>query len=230
MDYYKKYLKYRSKYLELKSQLGGTLCEICGGNHNNDICPNKLSNAPVAPVASVAPVAPIAPIAPVASVAPVAPVASVAGEDDDWSMVAPRQRKAPVQRPPPPNISYEELIRILRKNLVEYGGNIEAGYVYGSRARGNNKPTSDADIIIFWKIKPDTDILKQIRANIEKELGIEIDFVSCYYTRGFVNHVDLRDKAYFENIIGDAKQFMGQSINIATLIEYSIKMPKLKRY
>jgi predicted nucleotidyltransferase len=222
MDYKDKYLKYRQKYLRLKHQLGGAKCDICDGEHLTEYCPKR---AILFPSGSSNSSGSSGSSGSAAAAAPVAPVAA----EDDWTTVAPRPRRTAVQRQPPPNIPYDELIRILREKLARYGGDIEAGYVYGSRARGNNKPTSDADVIIFWRRMPDVETLKEIRAEIEAALGIEIDFVSCYYTRGFIEHVDQRDEAYFGNVIGDARQFMGQSINIANLIEYSKKMPKLRR-
>jgi len=40
MDYYQKYLKYKTKYLELKAQLGGVggKCDMCK-EYNNNKCP-----------------------------------------------------------------------------------------------------------------------------------------------------------------------------------------------
>ncbi len=208
MDYYAKYLKYRTKYLQLKMQLGGAKCEICNSiEHETEECPYKSSGASGASGAS-----------------------GVAGMDDDgWETVVARPKKTPIARPPPRNISYDELITILKQKLGPYEKYIEGAYVYGSRARGNNKPTSDADIIIFWRRVPNIEQLKEIRAEIEQALGIETDFVSCEFTDKFVDHGDLRDQAYFDNVSVDAKQFMGQTINISTLIDYSRKMPKLGR-
>ncbi len=203
MDYNAKYLKYRTKYLQLKMQLGGAKCEICNSiEHETDGCPYKSLGSSGA---------------------------SGINDDEGWEPVTRREKKAPVAKPPPPNISYDELIRILREKLRPYETHIVGGYVYGSRARGNNKPTSDADIIIFWKKVPGIEELKEIRAEIEQALGIETDFISCRVTNKFVDHGDLRDQAYFDNVAVDARQFMGQTYNITTLIEYSVKNDKLGR-
>jgi predicted nucleotidyltransferase len=218
MDYYAKYLKYRTKYLQLRNQLGGAKCEICGDDHETEDCPKRSlfglynsneSNASGTP--------------------PIAPVAAMVDDDNGWTTVKERPKRARVAKPPPPNISYDELIRVLKEKLGPYEKYIEGAYVYGSRARGNNKPTSDADIIIFWRGVPNIEQLKEIRAEIEQALGIETDFVSCEFTDKFVNHNDLRDQAYFDNVAVDARQFMGETYNINTLIDYSIKMPRLGR-
>ncbi len=222
MDYKQKYLKYRQKYLKLKHQLGGANCEICGENHETEDCPKREILFPSGASGASGTSGSSGSSSYAAASAP--PVA-----EEEWITVVPRPRRELLERPPPPNISYDELIRILREKLERYADDIEAGYVYGSRARGNNKPTSDADIIIFWKRLQPVDTLRTIRADIEEALGIKIDFVSCHYTQKFVNHVDQRDIEYFNNVSVDARQFMGDTINIANLIEYSKKMPKLRR-
>ncbi len=210
MDYYQKYLKYRTKYLQLKNQLGGAKCEICNSiEHESEECPYKsLGNAGAAAASG----------------------ATGVDDNDGWEIAAPRRvKKERVARPPPRNISYDELVAVLRQKLAAYESIIVAGYVYGSRARGNNKPTSDADMIIFWEKMPRNEEieLKKIRAEIERELGIEIDFVSCLVTDKFVDHIDVRDDAYFDNIAVDAKQFIGETYSITSLIERSIKKPRL---
>ena len=42
--YYKKYLKYRSKYIALKNQIGGTKCERCGFELPNCPCNSRFSD------------------------------------------------------------------------------------------------------------------------------------------------------------------------------------------
>jgi hypothetical protein len=44
-SYYKKYLKYRNKYLNLKNQIGGTICSKCGNDMENCIC-KQISELP----------------------------------------------------------------------------------------------------------------------------------------------------------------------------------------
>jgi hypothetical protein len=44
--YHKKYLKYREKYLALKNQIGGTVCERCGNELKNCTCPPYLDTLP----------------------------------------------------------------------------------------------------------------------------------------------------------------------------------------
>jgi hypothetical protein len=68
--HYNKYIKYKTKYLELKEQSGGMFGFL-----------KSKSKAPVAPVAPIAYVAPVAPIAYVAHVAPIAYVAHVPAKE-----------------------------------------------------------------------------------------------------------------------------------------------------
>jgi predicted nucleotidyltransferase len=230
MDYKDKYLKYRQKYIALKalkvqiggvhcwcggdhhpdehdiygnSMIGGAKCEICGGNHSTEECPKPPAAA--------------------------APVAASGDSDDGWTTVAPKTRNPSKPKKEVRNISLEELKEILNSKLAPYSRYIFAGYVYGSRARRQNRPDSDADIIIFWKSTPDIEFLNDLRQKIEEALGFEIDFVSCWYTKDFVENDDDRDKAYFGNVIGDAVQFIGEKISINVVIERSQKLSKLKR-
>ena len=76
------------------------------------------------------------------------------------------------------NLSYSELEAIVYSKLEAYKKLIIGAFIYGSRARGTNRPDSDADIIVFWKHEHDQDFLKSIRASIEEALGFKIDFVS----------------------------------------------------
>ena len=215
MDYKQKYLKYRQKYLKLKYQSGGALCLICGGDHDTHDCPT-IEYIPAGEANGLA--------------GPAVAASAAGPEDDDgWTTVTKRPKKIRSERPPVRNIPRDELLSILRRILSRYEKYIEGGYVYGSRARGTNRIDSDADIIVFWRSIPDIDLLKQIRAEIEAELGFEIDFVSCWYTKHFIEHFDLRDQSYFDNVAIDAKQFIGKTISINALIDRSVKMPKLNR-
>ena len=206
MDYKDKYLKYRQKYITLKAlknQIGGERCKICNGDHLTENCPQAAA----------------------ASAAPVA----ASSDSDEWTTVVSKPRNPPKPKREVRNISLDELKQILNSKLAPYSKYVVAGFVYGSRARIQNRPDSDADIIIFWKSIPDVDFLKQLRAEIEEALGVETDFVSCWYTRDYNDHVDQRDEAYFGNVVGDAVQFIGEQISISALIERSQKLLKLKR-
>jgi predicted nucleotidyltransferase len=127
------------------------------------------------------------------------------------------------------SISYEELVETLKSKMSGYKNNIIAGYIYGSRARGTNRIDSDADILMFWKNEMMKEELQSIRDEIESTLGFSVDFVSCIYRRKFIECVDERDIAYFENVSLDAKQFIGTPHNIMWLSECSQKCKKLSR-
>ena len=135
-----------------------------------------------------------------------------------------RQMNQPVNQPV--NLSFADLVAIVHSKLIIYKSSIIGAFIYGSRARGTNRPNSDADIIVFWRHAYDVEFLKSVRASIEEELGFKIDFVSCVHTKKWVDYNDGRDMAYFENIIIDAKPVFG-SDSINSLINQSIKLPKL---
>ena len=128
----------------------------------------------------------------------------------------------------PFNPTLAELMDIVSSKLEIYKKEIVGAYIYGSRARGTNRPNSDADIIVFWRHEYDQEFLKSVRASIEEKLGFNIDFVACVFKKKWNGHNDQRDEAYFENVIIDAKPIIGiEPINY--LIDHSIKLPKLSR-
>jgi predicted nucleotidyltransferase len=126
------------------------------------------------------------------------------------------------------NPTLDELMAVVASKLELYKKEIIGAYIYGSRARQTNRPNSDADIIVFWKHKYDNEFLKSIRLAIEDDLGFKIDFVSCVFKRKWINHTDLRDEAYFDNVIIDAKPIIGTE-SVKYLIDNSVKLPKLSR-
>lgn len=230
MDYKDKYLKYRQKYITLKNQIGGVGCSICGSNeHSTEEHAMYGNNMNGGAKCEICGGDHLTENCPKAAAASAAPVAASEDLDDGWTTVAPKTRNPPKPKREVRNISLDELKQILNSKLAPYSKYIVAGYVYGSRARAKNRPDSDADIIIFWKSVPDVDFLKQLRAEIEEALGVETDFVSCWYTGEYNDHVDQRDEAYFGNVVGDAVQFIGEQISISALIERSQKLSKLNR-
>jgi predicted nucleotidyltransferase len=126
------------------------------------------------------------------------------------------------------NPTFVELAEIVSSVLEVYQRSIIGAFIYGSRARGTNRPNSDADIIVFWRHEYEQEFLKSIRTIIEEKLGFKIDFVACVVKNKWIKHCDYRDEAYFENVIIDAKSIMGTE-SITHLIEHSIKLPKLSR-
>ena len=152
-------------------------------------------------------------------------------ETDDWEVIGPKTKSLPNSHKPKPelkHIPFDELCDILRGTLSNYSKHIVAGFVYGSRARESNRPDSDADILIFWKHRMNLEDLQMIRNEVESALGIETDFVSCYLTKRPVSNSDMRDEAYFGNVMLDARRFMGTE-HLADLIPHAIKLRKLTR-
>jgi predicted nucleotidyltransferase len=156
--------------------------------------------------------------------------------DSDWSTVTAKshhskslQKKIMKPISHVSNVSYEELVQVLISELSYYNNIIVACYLYGSRARGTNRIDSDADLLIFWKVKMEDDELQEIRESIESKLGFSVDFVSCIYKRKVSEQTNECDIAFFENIALDAKQIIGKLHNIIWLSECSEKCKKLIR-
>ena len=150
--------------------------------------------------------------------------------DGEWCEVKPRTRTPRLtEKSTPVDLSFDKLSDIVRTVLHDEPG-CKAAYIYGSRARGTNRPDSDADVIVFWNYNPNKGHLKGLRAEIESRLGFQIDFVSCRLTKKWVSHDDERDHAYFDNVIQDARMIVGENLSISFLIDRSVKMPKLSRH
>jgi predicted nucleotidyltransferase len=145
------------------------------------------------------------------------------------NVTKPRRLKTTIPKKAPVNLSYSDLAEIVYSKLIIYKSLIIGAFIYGSRARGTNRPDSDADIIVFWKHENDVEFLKSVRDSIEETLGFKIDFVSCVYKNRWITHVDGRDLAYFENVTLDAKPVIGKEC-INYLIDHSVKLPKLPKF
>lgn len=70
-------------------------------------------------------------------------------------------------------INIQSLKLILLNNGVEFAG------IFGSRARGDNKPDSDLDVLVRFK-KDDVSLLKFIHLEntLSDTLGIKVDLVT----------------------------------------------------
>lgn len=153
--------------------------------------------------------------------------------DSEWNTVTPKSRNSKTFQKkinkPITHVSYEELVQVLTSELSYYNNIIIACYLYGSRARRTNRIDSDADLLIFWKVKMEDDELQEIRESIESKLGFSIDFVSCVYKRKVNEQTNECDIAFFENIALDAIQIIGTLHDITWLSECSEKCKKLVR-
>lgn len=82
---------------------------------------------------------------------------------------------------------------IFRRNQVSYAG------IFGSRARGDNRPDSDLDIVVRFKKDPTLFGLVGINNELTDALGVEVDLV-------------MEDGMYPEikkNALGDFKTIYG---------------------
>lgn len=150
--------------------------------------------------------------------------------DNTWCCVTKRVRKEPkIKVNKEKNLTFENLSDIVVSCIAPYNSSIIACYIYGSRARETNRPDSDADILIFWKLVPDLYDLHDIRAAIENALGFSIDLVSCVRTGKNVHHYNMSDLAYFENVAMDARQIIGTVVPVTFLFERSYKLNNLRR-
>ena len=150
---------------------------------------------------------------------------SIIDTNDDWQEVN-TSKKYNKNKKEKKILGFDDLIKILYDEFKIFD-KIVAGYLYGSRARKTNKVNSDVDIIIFMKIILEDDILKEFKEKLELKLNLKVDLVVCHFKNKWIDHTDLRDQCYFDNIIPDAYQFTGKHEDIKYLISTSIKLPKI---
>ena len=143
--------------------------------------------------------------------------------DEEWQEVKTNKSKNKTEKK---ILEFNELVKILN-NEFKIFVKIVAGYIYGSRARKTNRIDSDVDIIIFMKAIPTDEYLQEFKCKLEKTLSLKVDLVICYLQNKWIEYTDLRDQCFFDNIIPEAQQFIGQKENIRDLIIKSIKMPKI---
>jgi len=149
-------------------------------------------------------------------------------DSDNWTIVGkPTKKKVTLcVTKEKVDISLETIIERIRHSLDYLKQYIVAVYIYGSRARKTNKLTSDVDLIIFWKNMVDKEDLKEIKQQLEKDIQLPVDFVSCVHKKKWVDTCDERDKCYYDLIVQDAVQVMGTE-QISYLLETSVKLGKV---
>jgi predicted nucleotidyltransferase len=126
------------------------------------------------------------------------------------------------------NPTFDELKSGIIKALEKY--NPYSVFLYGSRARGNHKIESDADILVIWKRYPSN--LELIKKEIMDEIRINIDFVNLLYKekRKEVVVNKLNDIEYYNNVLLDAINIYTTSSNkiyLQDIILHSEKLPKV---
>ena len=88
--------------------------------------------------------------------------------------------------------TFEELCQIVGAIAVEYG--ILKVYLFGSRARGDNRPDSDYDFCVMTSDDCDLFELGGFFAELRNALGVEIDLVCEESLRDDFNREVLRDR------------------------------------
>ena len=149
--------------------------------------------------------------------------------DEGWNIVLPKEKKIKhTVKKHVSSLSFDEASQIIVKCLLKYTP--EAIFMYGSRARGTNRPDSDVDIMVFWKasVIPNYDALCEIKQDLMKNLGLNIDFVVMKLNTKFVEVHDLRTICYYDNVKVDAKcLYSRKNTHIAEMIDFSEKQRKI---
>ena len=148
-------------------------------------------------------------------------------DEENWTMVAskPLVKKTKAQQAQPVDIPLDALISKIRASLSP-NKEIFACFVYGSRARRTNKPTSDVDLLVFFKHPQNFEDLSEIKAELVQDIGIAVDFVACVRMGKWVEH-DERDQCYFDQVALDAIQVIGDD-SLSYLVSTSRKLKKVK--
>jgi len=130
------------------------------------------------------------------------------------------------------NYTYNDLISKINSIIQKQSFNVIAVYLYGSRARQTNRKDSDIDIIIFFKTLYSNEEFKFLQEILEKELTLPVDLVCCIFKNKWIEHLDYRDKCYFEQVLLDAKiiyNIDSKKYNLEDLINMSIKIHYLAK-
>jgi predicted nucleotidyltransferase len=149
--------------------------------------------------------------------------------DNDWTQVVSKTTKKSETKTYaiPQDTPLESLMESISKSLAYLKRDIVGCFIYGSRARKTNKPTSDVDLIVFFKQQYNYDDLKEIKSQLVSDIGFSVDFVACVWKKKWIEKTDDRDICYFEQIKPDAIRIIG-SHDLSYLIDTSQKLGKVK--
>jgi predicted nucleotidyltransferase len=151
--------------------------------------------------------------------------------NDEWTVIQPKTKtKKSICNPQKEkSLSWSELVDKITEVLSVYSP--EAIFVYGSRARGTNRPDSDADIMTFWKAStiPDYEHLVEIKHMLVQNLGLNVDFVVMKLKTKIVEVHELRTIYYYDNVKVDARCIYSRKKceYISELIDFSEKLRKI---
>ena len=86
----------------------------------------------------------------------------------------------------------QKIIEQFKSELLKiYGDNIHSIFLYGSRARGDEKPDSDIDILIVLKAEFNYSEMLKLSDDLAASLSLENDVV---ISRVFVSEKDYRER------------------------------------
>jgi predicted nucleotidyltransferase len=141
--------------------------------------------------------------------------------NDTWTVVKSKKRGS--ERRDENENSTKITIDYVRDNLKflkQY--NPRSVFVYGSVAKGTNRPSSDIDILIIWEKKIPKNIAK-IKNDIEIFFKRKVDFVSLFYKGKITFDCDENNisqpESFLSNIITECIPIFGDKCDII-LSEY----------
>ena len=84
-------------------------------------------------------------------------------------------------------VDLHSITKILEENDVEYAG------VFGSRARGDNKPQSDVDLLVRFRKTPGLFRFIGLQNKLSDSLGVPVDLMTEDGLSPYVRDAVLRD-------------------------------------
>lgn len=125
-------------------------------------------------------------------------------------------------------VAKEDIIAQYKKILIRHGA--VAAILYGSRARGTNRITSDIDVMVFWQKSnfPENTVLKNIYSELRSLFDLEMDFVVMKFSphrKRDVSHSP-SDKNFMNNVVAEGIIMFGDS-SCAHYVSSSEKVVKI---
>ena len=124
----------------------------------------------------------------------------------------------------------KEIIRKLRE-VFEKDSNILFAVLFGSFARGHNTSSSDIDIAVRFKVKPDFDYLNDLIYSIAKTLNYREDKIDILVLDDSVPY-ELRYRVFRDGIpiiIRDSKAFKHyRDKSISLFLDFKVFKKKLR--
>ena len=90
---------------------------------------------------------------------------------------------------------------------ILYGDELEGVWLYGSRARGDNKPDSDLDVLVVKRSKdfdPRNKLQRKFRRALEPEYFDGLVWILIYIHVAYAEQFKEWDTMFYRNVRGDA--------------------------